>query len=375
MKKPVVVFSVTTPVSIRLFGYRLKRLVEAGVDLHVLVGEPIVEAIPELPSEVSVHVVPLKRGIDPLNDARALIKTTRLLRKIQPRLVAAATPKASLITLLAARFSGVPIRVWEVWGAKWDGPPGKATRLLKGLDRRISRSATSIAPVSSSLADLLLQEGVIKKRPQILGRGSTKGVDENLYRPTQTASNGRKPTLGFVGRISKDKGIDDLIASASIIRTKYPLLELVLVGEVDLADPPPEDTIQQIASASWIRKTGWVPSTAPFYKDLDVFVFPSVREGLPNVILEAASCGIPSVAYDAVGTRDALLSGETGFLVPIGNRNELTKRTLQLLGSSKTRTEMGLRARRMIEQAFRQSQVEDAWTRYYLGLLTPVADS
>lgn len=361
--------------SIRLLGNRLHLLVEAGVDLHVLVGEPILKAIPELPSEVSLHVVPLKRGIDPLNDAAALIKTVRLLRRIRPQLVAAATPKASLITLLAARLNDVPVRVWEVWGAKWDGSRGKATRLLKELDRLIARSATSIASVSPSLADLLLNEGIVKAQPQTFGRGSTKGVDEHLYRPMRTTSSGHKPTLGFVGRISKDKGIDDLVASASSVRTKYPLLELVLVGEVDLADPPPQDTIQEIESASWIRKTGWVESTAPFYKDLDVVVFPSSREGLPNVILEAASCGIPSVAYDAVGTRDALVSGETGFLVPLGNRDELASRILQLLGSINTRREMGLRARGMIEQSFRQSHVEVTWTRYYLRLLTSVAGS
>ena len=366
MTKPVALFCVTTPMSIQLFGNRFHLLVEAGVDLHIVVGETVTESIPELPTEATLHVVPMTRSINPLGDLTALAKMIKLQRRLRPQLVAAATPKASLVGLLAARINRVPVRVWEVWGAKWDGRTTIRNQALLRVDQIIARSSTTIAAVSHSLSELLLEQGIVKSQPEIIGHGSTKGIDIEKYRPTSRPDTSREPTIGFVGRISTDKGIETLIAVASSLRETLPELKVLLVGEVDSADPPSDEVMRVIDSASWIKKTGWVSNTAPYYAEMNLLVFPSLREGLPNVVMEAASSGIPVVAYDAVGTRDAVISGVTGYLALKHDRNEILTRARLLLGDPDKRLEMGQEARRFVSENFEAHCVTDLWAHYYL---------
>lgn len=369
MNKPVVVFALTTPVSIQLLGNRLHLLVEAGVDLHVLIGEPVVNEIPELPREAIVHVIPLKRGIDPLNDAFALTKTIRLLKRLRPNLVAAATPKASLITMLAARIVGVPVRVWEVWGAKWDGPPNEKKKMLIALDRLIGKSATDVMAVSPSLARLLQREEVVRTEPRIVGSGSTKGVDTEVFRPASPHEHSGSPTLGFVGRISRDKGISDVLELARVLRTHVPSLRLLLVGEVDATDPPLRDDLNAIANEDWIEKTGWIQDTSQYYREMNALIFPSVREGLPNVLLEASASAVPIVAYAATGSVDVIEDRVTGFLVSIGDQEGLRQQALRVLESSTLADQLGTDARVKASSKFEARKVQRLWNENYLSLL------
>lgn len=366
MTEHVAIICVTTPMSIPLFGNRFHLLVEAGVDLHIVVGEPIIEPIAELPTAATVHVVPMTRSINPIGDLTALVRMVKLQRHLRPKLVAAATPKASLIGLLAARLNRVPVRAWEAWGAKWNGRNGFKNQALLRLDRVVAGSATNVAAVSHSLSQLLVEKQIVKQQPEVIGQGSTKGIDLEKYRPTSISDRRHNLTVGFVGRISNDKGVETLIAVSSLLRETLPGIELLLVGEIDSADPPSDELMRVIDSASWIKKTGWIPNTAPYYAEIDLLLFPSLREGLPNVVLEAASSGIPVVAYDAVGTRDAVISGETGYLAPMHDWHELHKRARTLMLDQDKRLEMGRQGRRFVTECFNAHRVTDLWTHYYL---------
>lgn len=366
MAEPVAVFCVTTPMSIPLFGNRFHLLVEAGIDLHIVVGETVTESIPELPIEAQVHVVPMTRSINPIGDFVALLKMIKLQRTLRPKLVAAATPKASLIGLLAARINRVQVRVWEVWGAKWDARISIENQALLRVDKLIARSASTVVAVSRSLSELLVEEQVVKSRPEVIGHGSTKGVNTERFRATSSLDRSNNPTIGFVGRISKDKGIETLIAVATSLRETLSGLELLLVGEIDSADAPSHELMCVIDSASWIRKTGWVPDTSPYYAEIDLLLFPSLREGLPNVVLEAASSEIPVVAYDAVGTRDAVISGVTGYLAPTHDGDEFLKRARLLMLDPDKRIEMGQQGRRFVTDNFDAHRVTRLWAQYYL---------
>ena len=374
MTQPVAIFCVTTPMSIPLFGNRLHLLVEAGIDLNIVVGEPITESIAELPTAAKVHVVPMTRSINLVGDLIALLRMVKLQRKLSPRLVAAATPKASLIGLLAARFNRVPVRVWEVWGAKWDGRKSPRNQALMLADRIIAGSANRIVAVSRSLSELLVEERIVRSQPEVIGNGSTKGVDTLRFCPASPSGEPKNPTIGFVGRISIDKGFETLIEVASALRESIPCLTLLLVGDIDAADPPSAAALRVIDHASWLRTTGWVLDTAPYYSEIDLLLFPSLREGLPNAVLEAASSGIPVVAYDAVGTRDSVVSGETGYLVPKGDREEMLNRTQELMLNPEIRQEMGRLARQFVTSHFDARDLSDLWINYYLRYFMPMSE-
>lgn len=373
MTKPVAVFCITTPMSIPLFGNRFHLLVEAGIDLHIVVGETVTESIPELPTEATLHVVPMTRSINPLGDLTALARMIKLQRRLRPQLVAAATPKASLVGLLAARLNRVPVRVWEVWGAKWDRDDSRTGALLRRIDRIVAHSATEIIAVSPSLADLLMREGITSCTPKVLGAGSSKGVDTDRFHPDPSRQPCTPPTIGFVGRISKDKGIDDVVTVAQQLRGNIPGLNLLLVGSVDPTDPPNPTTLEVINDANWIEVTGWVTDTSHFFRKMDVLMFPSRREGLPNVLIEAAASGVPVVAYAATGSIDAVRDEATGFLVDVGDAQAIVVKAEKLLLDSNRLSAFGKAAVRHASEHFQAQLIGGLWVNYYLEMQVPDA--
>jgi len=367
MKSDVVLVAVTTPISLQLFGNRLHLLVESGVDLHVVAGESFDSTLPELPHNASIHIVKMKRRIDPIGDMIATVRFARLSNQINPTVVAAATPKASLVAVIGARIARVPVIVWEVWGAKWDRPSGKA-RVLRLVDRLIAKTATHIFAVSHSLATLMKVNRITKLAPEVVGFGSSHGVDVSRFFPSDSEGNSPIPRIGYVGRICNDKGIEDVYSVALHLRESWPALQLVVVGSVDASDPPPQALVQALMNSPWITCTGWVENSAPFYRDMDVFLFPSIREGLPNAVLEAAASGLPTVGYQATGTIDAVENGITGTLVPPGDREGLRKAVASLLRSGSMRRSLARASRNLAVHRFDSRYVELAWTRVYLDL-------
>jgi len=371
MPKPVAVFCVTTPMSIPLFGKRFHLLVEAGIDLHIVVGEPITDSIPELPPEAQAHLVPMTRKISLGRDITALIKMVRLQRRLRPQLVAAATPKASLIGLLAARLTRVQLRVWEVWGAKWDLDTTPTGKLLRQVDRIVARNSTDIVAVSPSLKELLKREKVAEGASRVIGAGSTQGVDFGRFHPRPTPSSRREPTVGFVGRLSKDKGTQDAIEVAQLVRKSIPKLRMRFVGALDPTDPPPLSAIETMRKADWIEVTGWVSDTAPHFQEIDVLVFPSKREGLPNVLLEAAASGVPVVAYASTGTVDVVHNEITGILVKVGDTQTMATRVEQLLSDPDLHSGFAKAAQSRASERFRAQLIQRLWTDFYLELCLP----
>jgi len=361
------VLALTVPISLVLLGDRLEKLAQHGFEIHVVVG-----AIPEwdeLPEAIRLHVVPMKRAISPLADTMALIRLYRLLRQLRPFIAVGATPKASLLLLTAARLARVPHRIWEAWGAAWDTRHSFLRTLLKNVDRQVSRNSTDILAVSQSLADLLVASRVCMKQPLVLGHGSTKGISIARYSPVFRAELPEPPVLGFIGRLSSDKGVSDIVAVAKAVRRIHTSTRLLLVGDFDEADPVDVDTRAEVVNSSWITVTGWVDDTSIYWPQIDLLVFPRAREGLPNAVLEAAASGVPTVGYDVTGTRDAVISGVTGILVPARNSLALSEAALTLLNDRILYRSAAIASRAMAVKSFESRLVISNYTTFYTNFL------
>lgn len=297
----------------------------------------------------------MTRAVTPLRDAKALLSWVSLLRRERPELIVGATPKAATLSLIAARIAGVPTRVFNVWGARWDGMHGSRARILMTLDKLTATSATHVVAVSPSLAQLFVDHKITTTRPDVIGRGGSKGVNIERFTP-QARDADRPPTLGFVGRLSIDKGILDLLKVFEVCRVALPDLRLVIAGDIDDAQPIPEELIQRLRSdpqIRWLGSSDEIPELMPTF---DVLVFPSIREGLPNVVIEAAASGVPVVGYDTTGVRDAVEDGITGYLVPLGNVERLAQATADVL-KSPNQSEMREAARAFAVRWFSQDKV------------------
>lgn len=367
MKPMVVLVGVTVPMSLSLMGARLALMADRGWDVHVAVGEPVPDLYLPDP-RVTVHVVPMTREITPVADLRTLRDWSALIARLRPTIVVGATPKAAFVSMIAARRRGVPHRVFEAWGARWDGVAGRRGATLRAADRLTVRCATQTVAVSDSLADLMVAERIAAARPLVIGHGATQGVDLDVFRPRGADDPEPGPVVGFVGRLAADKGLRDLPPVLALVRQSVPEAELVLAGEADAADPLDESTRQWLDDDPRNRRVGQTSDVAGFLRDIAVLCFPSQREGLPNAVIEAAAAGIPVVAWDVTGVRDAVVDGVTGYLVPRGDHGVMAARIATLLGDDGLRSRMGAAAQSLAADRFDSRAVQSGFVDFLASL-------
>lgn len=304
----------------RARGFEVAVATAPGPDLDHVAARDGVEIFP----------VPISREIAPLADLRALAALVGVVRRWRPDVVNAGTPKAGLLGSLAARLVGVPVRLYTLRGLRFETTTGQTRAILHTTEWLAAGAATRVVAVSPSLAAEVVR---LRLAPEakviVLGHGASNGVDVDRFAhpdPDAVAALRARlgldlgsPVVGFVGRFTKDKGIAELVEAFGQVGERHPEARLLLVGDFEDGDRVGELARSRIEANPRILTPGFVPDPAPAYALMDVLAFPSHREGFPNVPLEAAAAGLPVVGARATGTVDALVDGETGKLVPVGD--------------------------------------------------------
>ncbi|UWZ82895.1 glycosyltransferase family 4 protein [Occallatibacter riparius] len=321
--------------------------------------------------------IPIQRGISPLADIVSLFRLTWALGHLRPSIAEFSTPKAGLLGSLAAFLCRVPSRVYLLRGLRLETSSGLKRAVLKASEKLAAACAHTVVCNSESLRrqtiDLRLAPG---SKLKVLGGGSSNGVDIVKFTPgpdTMRAKLGipaGAPVVGFVGRLTRDKGIPELLEAFNRLLEKMPDTRLLLVGWFDES----EDALSvyqraRIEAHPRIIRTGFVANTAPYYRAMDLLVLPTWREGFPNAVLEAAAAGLPVITTQTTGARDAVLPGLTGVLVPPGEPLALAEALLSLLQHPERRLSMGATARQWVVQEFGNRRVLGLTVNLYLQLL------
>jgi len=376
------VFAVTSARGWIFFEEMVRALQDAGFDT-ILVSSPG-ERLDQLAQKAAVQpaVIPMSRDVATLSDLRSLWRLYQFMRRTRPTITHVGSPKAGLLGGLAARLSGVPCRIYTLHGLRLETTKGWKRMLLRWAERVACSCAHRVICVSPSVrrqaVDLKL---VAAEKTVMMANGSFCGVDVQRYSP-QVADTAlrerlaerlgiprRAPVIGFVGRLTRDKGVPELVTAFGQLRQTWPELRLLLVGEFEDGDPVPAGIRQQIEADPYIVAPGYVDDTAPYYGLMNAFVLPSYREGFPIVSLEAQACGVPVVTTTATGAIDSIVDGVTGFLVPTGNAPALAARIDQILRDPQLRSRMGQAGRELVVQKFRQEMLGQALLEEYLRLL------
>jgi len=271
-----------------------------------------------------------------------------------------------LVAMLAARLAGVPCRAYHMHGLKFETATGMRRQLLKRAEKLTCQLANRVFCVSESLKHKATQEQLFAptQSPRVLAHGSINGLDVDEFTRGLDRSKLREQTrkrlgipeqaicLGFVGRLVRDKGIEELSTAWTSLRDRYPDLHLLLVGPFEIQDAVSPQVQSQLTSDPRVHLTGLDWNVRPYFTAMDVFTLPSHREGLPYVALEAAAMSLPIVSCRATGCVDAIADEETGLLVNVKDSAALTVAIRRYLDDTRLRQRHGNAGRERVRRLF-----------------------
>lgn len=334
--------------------------------------------------------VPMERRISLMKDLRSLLKLICVFVKEKPDMVHSMTPKAGLLCMIAAWLARVPVRVHTFTGLVWPTATGLQRKVLMLTDKITCACATHVIPEGQGvLKDLA--EHITKKPMRVLGYGNIRGIDLSYWTKDKALqiSNDKcqKPSAGeevftflFVGRIVGDKGINELIKAFNQLIEERKLksesarkCRLVLVGPYeDNLDPVKPETRKMIDEMPEIEAVGpmFGDDLLAWYAATDCFVFPSYREGFPNTVIEAGAMELASIVTDINGSREIVVDGESGIIIPSKDAEALYKAMCWMLEHDDERREMGQMARKIVSERFEQGFVREQLYAFYRSVLS-----
>lgn len=310
--------------------------------------------------------IEMTRKITPIKDFISLVNLIYFLVKEKPLIIHSHTPKAGILAMLASKIANVPIRLHTVGGLPLMEESGSKKKLLESIEKLTYSLSTFVFTNSSGLYKHILQNNYISKNKiKVLGNGSSNGVDVNYFSPTQVSDSDKvklKSSLGileddftfvFVGRIVADKGINELVAAFDKICLHSKVMKLILVGEQEAdLDPLNKITLEILNKNKQIIEVGFQRDIRPYLAISKVLVFPSYREGFPNVVMQAGAMGLPVIATDINGCNEIITNGENGILIPKKNTNKIEIALLMFMNNERLYEKLKSNARNMIVTRF-----------------------
>lgn len=373
----------TVPMSLDFFcSGLLKELSEEGYEVVAISSPNTTVASKSGKSELEAFgeqegirtvAVPMERRISLVKDMKSLWLMWRVLRRERPDMIHSMTPKAGLVTMVAAWLARVPVRIHTFTGLVFPTEKGLKRRILMATDWLTCACATHIIPEGEGVRADLLNNGITHKPLSVLGHGNIRGINLEHY-SREAVINNAQPVAShndgfrfvFVGRLVRDKGINELVGAFKRLHEEFEKTELTLVGPFeDEVDPVKPETKAEIDSNPAIQAVGSQKDVRPFYAAADALVFPSYREGFPNVVIEAGAMGLPSIVTDINGSREIIIDGRNGTIVPPRNEEALYQTMRHWVMHRDEVARMAAEARPLIESRYKQGYVRQCLKDFY----------
>lgn len=317
----------------------------------------------------------MRRRVSPADAVKFIFKLFQLFRREKFHFVQYFMPNAAFYAAIAAKAAGIKFRYYQLGGLRYSAARGIKRFLLKMPDIIACRCSTQVVCVSRGNLNLAVKDRLFPpQKGVIIGHGGSKGVDMTLFDITRKNEWNReirrrlgigmeKTVIGFAGSIRRDKGCGELLAAFEKLARKYPDIMLLLVGDRDFFDTIPAE---QRNFAGRSGRVMIIPrkeegeyiqyEEMPQYLSVfDILAFPSYREGLPNVVIEAQALGIPAAVARVPGADEAFDDGVTGIGVPPEDAGALENALEILINSKEKREKMGAQAHCFVEKYFNQA--------------------
>ena len=330
-----ILFCYTVPETFHFTLESILLLKDRGHEITLISSEEL--KLKKVANELNVKYkfLNLRRDFSIISDGLNVIKLFFILRTIKPDIIIGATPKGALISMIASCLLGLKHRVYHIFGLPYETASGLKKIVLTFVEKLTSHCATDIIPISNSVKDVYnIKFPKIKSKMRDIGQLTVGGVDTIKFdsdRFTTKIESIKKNlgipnanlVIGFVGRLTNDKGIGDFIAMWEIIKNKRENITALVVGSSDARDNFDKKKLQEFFNESRVFYIDFNDEIEKYMAIMDVFVLPSFREGFGNVNVEASSMKIPVVSYNVTGCKDSVKEGYSGFLVEKKNITSL----------------------------------------------------
>ena len=328
---------------------------------------------------VSTYHLEMTRLITPISDLKALLKLTWYFIKTKPDIVHSHTPKAGIVGMFAAFLARVPHRFHTVAGLPLLEETGKKRKVLDFVEKMTYAFATKVYPNSKGLKAIILENNYCKPaKLKVLANGSTNGINTNHFSVENFSfadKESLKEQLGietsdfvyvFVGRLVTDKGINEMVCAFKKIKITHPNAKLLLVGPLETElDPLLPTTIEAIENVKNIIAVGYQNDVRLYFAIANCLVFPSYREGFPNVVMQAGAMGLPSIVSNINGCNEIIVKGENGLIIPPKDEKSLYDAMLTFMEDEDFYAKLKQNARSMIVERYEQKVVWEALLKEY----------
>ena len=387
MTKPKLIRITTVPLSLdKLLDGQLRFMNSFYSVIAVSSDKEYLEKVGDKEGIDTFHLE-MTRKITPVHDFLAVVKLYRFLRKEKPLIVHTHTPKAGIVGMLAARLASVPHRLHTVAGLPLLETTGFKRKILDFVEKLTYSCATKVYPNSHGLLDIIIKNNYCQdKKLKVIASGSSNGIDTDYFDPelltqSQKATFRKQLNIApedfvfvFVGRLVGDKGINEMVAAFVSLSqaqgdNRNTKVKLLLVGdyETDL-DPVLPLTLALINSNESIITVGFQADVRPYLAASNCLVFPSYREGFPNVVMQAGAMGLPSIVSDINGCNEIIVEGENGTIIPVKNREPLLEKMTRIVTDKEYFMKLQSHAREMIVSRYEQQVVWKAIRKEYKRL-------
>lgn len=335
MKK--ICYVVTIPDTIVAFFIpQLRYLADSGYDVTVICSES-----DDLQNKLgnNIHFIPVNipRGVSVYGSLKALYMLKRIFKDEKFDLIQYSTANAAFYASIAAKRVGCKVRNYHLMGLRYIGAKGIGRSFLKFIEKITCNNSTSIECVSKSNMEMGIKEGLYSpEKVTVVWNGSSGGVDCNRFDYKQRCKwrkeireklgySNEDFIFGFVGRINKDKGIDELLEAYFSLETDAKLLLIgVMEGEKSLN----KSFLRRARKCESVKFHDAVSDIEKYYAAIDVLVLPSYREGFGNVVIEAGAVGTPAIVSNIPGPIDTIDDGRTAITVKVKSAKDLSDKML-----------------------------------------------
>lgn len=358
-------FVVTVSLAARNFlEWSFEPMHNSGYDISLIcdMDETYMKALPDYVKKYPIHML---RGVD----IKGLLNGIKQMRKIFERekfdIVQYSTPNASLYASIAAKKAKIPVRLYCQWGMVYLGFDGVKRTIFKLIEKFTCKCSTDVQPDSQGNLDFCRKNGFYsEEKSRIVWNGCANGLNTEKFdcsKKEEYRSQIRKKyninddavVLGFLGRVMRDKGFNELITAFQQLKAKYNNIKLLYVGYNEKPDTVDQNLLKYFEECDDIISTdGWVDDPQKYLAAMDIFMFPSYREGFGNVVIEAEAMKVPVVVSDIPGPQNGIIDGVTGYLVPPRTVKGLVEKTSFLIENKDLRKQFGEAGSKFVKESF-----------------------